>query len=475
MNEAPNAIPKNTMPANTPGDAGFDGNDLCVLVIEDDDIMRLSLEDRLRLEGMTVRVACDIAEAHCQLDKGDVDLVVTDIRLPDGSGADLFHDISRHHPGIPVLLMTAYGAVEDAVSLVKAGAVDYLTKPFDLADFIEKVRRNLMRIQEARLSAEALGLPGEVFRPGSGVLGKSTAMRRIERLVARLAGVDSSVLITGESGVGKEVVAGLIHRNSRRVDKAFVTVNCAALPSNLVESELFGHEKGAFTGATQRHIGRFEQAVGGTIFLDEIAEVPPDIQVKLLRVLQEHVVERVGGEKPIALDVRVLAATQVDLDEAVKNGQFRSDLFWRLNVIHVAIPPLRERREDILYLAGRFIAQHATEMGKPVKGLSRDAEAYLMGLSFPGNVRELRNILERAVALCDGVRIEKHDLMPIENGYDEIESIPHTLKDAVVDAERQAICSALERHHWAIAKAADELSISRKSLWEKMRRYKIEQ
>jgi two-component system response regulator AtoC len=437
--------------------------------------MRLSLEDRLRLEGISVRVAEDIPSALSQLEKGDVDMVVTDIRLPSGSGADLFHDISRHHPGIPVILMTAYGEVEDAVSLIKAGAVDYLTKPFVLQDFIDKVRRNLVRIQEARLSAGSLGLADESFRPGSGVLGKSTAMRRIERLAARLAGVDSSVLITGESGVGKEVVAGLVHRNSHRAKNAFITVNCAALPPNLVESELFGHEKGAFTGASQRHIGRFEQANKGTIFLDEIAEIPPEIQVKLLRVLQEQVVDRVGGETPIPLDVRVIAATQVDLDEAVKAGRFRSDLYWRLNVIHVTIPPLRERREDIPYLSTRFVAQHAKRMTKSVTGLSRDAEAYLMELPFPGNIRELRNMLERAVALCDGTRIERHDLLPIDNEQAEAEATHPTLKATIADAERQAIRSALERHDWTIGKAAEDLGISRKSLWEKMRRYGIEQ
>ena len=449
-----------------------DVTDLCVLVVEDDEIMRLSLEDRLRLEGIPVRVACDVAGAHTQLQKGDIDMVVTDIRLPDGSGADLFYDLSRHYPGIPVILMTAFGDVADAVALVKAGALDYLAKPFDLQEFIEKVQRNLSRIQDRNLSAGFLNLDGETFRPGSGVLGKSMAMRRIERLVARLTTVDSSVLITGESGVGKEVLASLLHHNSRRGKEPFVRVNCAALPESLVESELFGHEKGAFTGATQRHLGRFEQANGGSIFLDEIAEIPPETQVKLLRVLQEQVVNRVGGKEPIQLDVRIIAATQVELNEAVRDGRFRSDLYWRLNVIHVHIPPLRDRREDILFLARMFVEHHAAEMGFALKRLSAEAEAKLLSMLFPGNVRELRNILERAVALSEGPRIMAHDLMPFDEDQEEPTS-PHTLKESVASAERQAIFQALTQRGWTIGQTADDLGISRKSLWEKMKRYGI--
>ncbi len=458
---------------NPLNDLGADDQDLCVLIVEDDEIMRLSLEDRLRLEGIPVRVACDIASAHNQLEKGDVDMVVTDVRLPDGSGADLFQDISQHYPGIPVILMTAFGDVADAVALVKAGALDYMAKPFDLQEFIEKIQRNLSRIQDQNLSADSLGLNGETFRPGSGVLGKSTSMRRIERLIARLASVDSSVLITGESGVGKEVVAALLHQNSHRADKPFIRVNCAALPQNLIESELFGHEKGAFTGATQRHIGRFEQANTGSIFLDEIAEIPPETQVKLLRVLQEQVVDRVGGKAPVPLDVRIIAATQVELDEAVRDGRFRSDLYWRLNVINVHIPALRDRREDILYLARMFVKRHASEMGFPTKRLSAEAEAKLLSMPFPGNVRELRNILERAVALSDAPRILAHDLMSRDEDHIE-DTSHHTLKESVESAERQAIHQALVMNGWAIGQAADDLGISRKNLWEKMKRHGIE-
>jgi len=245
-------------------------------------------------------------------------------------------------------------------------------------------------------------------------------MRRIERLVARLSESDSSVLLTGESGVGKEVVATLIHNNSTRAQGPMVKVNCAALSSSLIESELFGHEKGAFTGATQQRIGRFEQAQGGTIFLDEIAEVSPDIQVKLLRALQEREIARVGGTEPIPLDIRVIAATQMVLEESIKKNEFRSDLYWRLNVIHVDIPPLRERQEDIVYLARLFVSELTTKTENAIKGLSKQAELQLQSMTFPGNVRELKNIIERAVALCDAPWIGASDLLIQDNSSHDI-------------------------------------------------------
>jgi len=447
-----------------------DYSDYCVLLVEDDEIMRMSLEDRLHLDGITVRAVCDTASARNELKKGDIDLVVSDIRLPDGTGIELFSHISNYFPGIPVILMTAYGDVSDAVSLVKAGALDYLTKPFDISDFIKKVEQHLSRIADTHLILDT----GDEnrFKPGSGHLGKNSAMRKIERLVARLSKSDSSVLITGESGVGKEVVATLIHNNSLRANKPMIRVNCAALSSSLIESELFGHEKGAFTGATRQRIGRFEQAQGGTIFLDEIAEVSPDIQVKLLRVLQEREIERVGGMEPITLDVRIIAATQVALEESLKNHEFRSDLYWRLNVIHVDIPPLRKRPEDIIYLARLFVSELATKTGSNIKGLSKQAELQLQSMPFPGNVRELKNIIERAVALCDAPWIGSADLLTED--IDSLDINTTTLKQTIEEAERQAISSALAENDGKIKQAADHLGISRKNLWEKMKRYGIE-
>jgi len=448
-----------------------DFSDYRVLLVEDDEIMRLSLEDRLRLESIPVYAVADISGARKELEKGEIDLVVTDIRLPDGTGIELFGDISNRFPGIPVILMTAFGDISDAVTLVQAGALDYLTKPFDIKDFIDKVERHLSRIADAQLTFDN-SADETSFKAGTGRLGKSPAMRKIERLVARLRASDSSVLITGESGVGKEVVASLIHHNSMRKHGPMVKVNCAALSPTLIESELFGHEKGAFTGAVKQRIGRFEQAQGGTIFLDEIAEVSPEIQIKLLRVLQEREIERVGGVEPISLDVRVIAATQVDLNESIKNHEFRSDLYWRLNVIHMSIPPLQERREDIVYLARLFVTEQMARTASAIKGLSRDAELQLQSMSFPGNVRELRNIIERAVALCDTPWITPAELLLEADNRDDISTA--TLRESIEEAEQKAILKALVENSHKINQAAAALGISRKNLWEKMKRYNID-
>ncbi len=448
-----------------------DFTDYCVLLVEDDEIMRLSLEDRLRLEDIPVHSVGNITNARKELEKGDIDLVITDIRLPDGTGIELFADISNHFPGIPVILMTAFGDISDAVALVKAGALDYLTKPFDLTDFITKVRHHLSCIADTHLTMSNSDLNSS-FKAGSGRLGKSSAMRKIERLVARLSESDSSILLTGDSGVGKEVVATLIHSNSQRSDGPMIKVNCAALSSSLIESELFGHEKGAFTGAIQKRLGRFEQAQGGTIFLDEIAEVSPDIQVKLLRVLQEREIERVGGVEPISLDVRIIAATQVNLDEAINSNEFRSDLYWRLNVIHINIPPLRDRHEDIVYLARLFVGEQVAKTGSTIKGLSKEAEIQLQSMLFPGNVRELKNMIERAVALCDGPWIGSCDLLIQDSDMPEISTT--TLRESIEEAEQKAINNALAENDSKINQAAESLGISRKSLWEKMKRYKID-
>ncbi len=443
-----------------------------VLLVEDDEIMRLSLDDRLRLEGIPVTSVSDLAAARHELANGGLDLIVSDVRLPDGSGASLFEDVCRLHPGTPVIIITAYVSVPEAVALIKAGAVDYITKPFDIEAFVSLVKRTLSKVFDTN-HAELFGADGGKFPAGSGALGRSPAMRRIEEVVARLKDVRSSVLITGESGVGKEVVAGFIHHNSRRADGPFVAVNCAAIPINLVESELFGHERGAFTGADRRRIGRFELAEGGTLLLDEVAEIPPEVQVKLLRVLQERKIERVGGTASIELDVRILAATQVDLTQAMAENRFRSDLYWRLNVIQIDVPPLRERSEDILYLSRKFVAEHAHVMEKNIMGLSAQAEACLLGMPFPGNVRELKNLLERAVALCTGLQVQEHDLFILEPEETERPEGRPSLKQAVEVSENTAIREALVRSEGSVTKAAEALDISRKNLWEKMKRYGI--
>jgi len=446
-------------------------SDFRVLLVEDDEIMRISVEDRLRLENIPTISAPSLSEAHKQMRTGEIDLVVSDIRLPDGTGADLFREVSQNYPGTPVIMMTAYGSVPQAVELVKAGVSDYLIKPFEMETFISRIRRNLSKIADERLSAEITGLDGSQFKPGSGVLGKSPEMRRIERLIQRISMVDSTVLITGDSGVGKEVVTTLIHKNGPRSAGPLVKVNCAAIPANLVESELFGHEKGAFTGAERQRIGRFEQADGGTLFLDEIAEIPPETQVKLLRVIQERSLERLGSGKTINFDVRIIAATQINLEDAIEDGSFRSDLFWRLNVIRVHVPSLRERPDDILYLARQFTQRLAQEMGKDISGISPVVEKHLLEQNYFGNVRELHNTIERALVLCNGKRIEMHDILPFE--MDVSDDKPPSLMEAVQEAEIRAIRLALVRYGGAITKAAKSLGVSRKNLWEKMKRYDI--
>lgn len=442
-----------------------------VLVVEDDDLLRVSLVDRLRMEGVPAIAAEGCGAARRLLAGGGIDLVVTDIRLPDGTGRDLFLDIAREHKGIPVILMTAYGTVPDAVELVKAGAHDYLAKPFEADDFVARVRRALDEVAAAR-SGEDLAAPdGTLFQAGSGYLGKSPAMRQIERLIKRVAPLGSSVLITGEPGVGKGVVADLIHRNSGRAGAAFVTVNCAGIPAALAESELFGHEKDALPGVTGQRIGRLEKAAGGTVLIDEIDQMPLELQGKLLRVMQEGVIERTGSNQSLPVDVRVLACGQRDLRPAMEQGRFRGDLFWRLNAIHIDVPPLRSRPEDILFLARRFVAVHAAAMNPEIAGLSPEAEARLLQYAFPGNVRELKNLMETAVALCEGRRVEAHDIEALPAAAGKGGAVP--LRDALDGAEQEAIRTALESSRGAIGHAAELLGISRKSLWEKMRRHGI--
>ena len=446
-----------------------------VLIVDDDQIIRVTLEDRLQMDGFQTTTAADFATARKLLAERCFDIVATDIRLPDGDGRDLFEAVCRIHPGTPVILMTGFISVEDAVALTKAGAADYLTKPFDLDEFVAKAQRAVERMSDLR-AAPLEGPDGTMALPGTGVLGRSPALHRIEEIAARIRDVDSTVLVTGESGVGKEVVARFIHRNSARAGGPFVPVNLAGLPGQLVAGDLFGVEKGAFPGADERRAGKFEQAQGGTLFLDEIAEVPPETQLMLLRVLQERRVEPLGGGRPVELDVRVIAASQADLEEEVAAGRFRTDLFWRLNVLRFEVPPLRERPEDILFLARRFVAEHAARVHRHVVGLSAAAEDHLLRFPFPGNVRQLRNMVERAVVMAAGPRIQDFELFAEEQPLKPEEpapDLPLNLKANVESAERAAIERALSEAGGVLHLAAEHLGVSRKTLWEKMRRYHI--
>jgi DNA-binding NtrC family response regulator len=441
------------------GESAF--RDLRVLVVEDDEIVRVTLTDRLQAEGIPTSGAGTLAQAAAILAGGAIDLVISDIRLPDGSGKDLFERVSRHHPGLPVILMTAFASVADAVSLVRAGASDYLEKPFALDELAGKVRRALAAILDAR--GESGGTAR--YRLGDGLMGRAPAMRRIERLIARLHDNESPVLLVGEAGLGKKVLARLIHHASRRAEGPFVKIN-GSTGKDLVK------ELGGDGGALRR-------AVGGTLYFDSLAGLSDEVQRVLLDLVRAPP-QRGGGPARPLHDIRVIAGSQDKPETLVEAGALRQDLFWNLNIIRIEIPPLRERPQDILAFARQILNDLAQSGRRKLAGFSPEAEVVLTGLALPGNVRELRNLLERAVALCDGTRVEAHDLMPLaesdEGAAEDALTAGRsdaTLKDAVEGAEQTAIRQALIQHQGAIAKAAEALGISRKNLWEKMRRYGI--
>ncbi len=435
---------------------------LCL--IEDDPIMGESLHDRLLLEGF----GCDWhrtgTAALDSLGHEAYAAVVSDIRLPDLSGEAVFRralEITPHAP--PFVFVTAYGSIDRAVELLKLGAADYVTKPFDVERLIGKLRV-LAEVPQPTPLRES---PCE--------LGTSEAMRRMEELLPRISERADAVLITGESGVGKERVAQLLHRFGDPDGSApFIAVNCAALSESLLEAELFGHERGAFTGAIRARRGVFEQAEGGTLFLDEVGEMTPAMQAKLLRAIQEREIVRVGGEKRIAVKLRLVCATNRDLQALVDEGRFRRDLFYRINTIHLRIPPLRERRDDILWFARLFLADRTAAEGN-AKRLSVVAESALLGHSWPGNIRELRHAIERACILTRRSTIEPPDLF--EQPGSEASAVPEpgdsALNDYLQRCERYFILETLERHGWQIGTTAKVLAISRKSLWERMRRLGI--
>jgi DNA-binding NtrC family response regulator len=433
---------------------------LQIAVIEDDPIMGESLLQRLTLEGYEAHWYKTGEEALTQMKVVGPDLVLCDIRLPDMNGEQILRSARPDFRFTPVMFMTAFGDIEQAVRLVQAGADDYVTKPFQMEEFLSRIDHLLRR----RRRVEATDAP---------VLGQSEAMRRIEVLLRRVADIDSTLLLTGESGVGKEVAARFVHEVSQRSAKPFIAVNCAAIPADLLESELFGHEKGAFTGAIARHEGYAERAKDGVLLLDEIAEIRPSLQAKLLRMIQERSLIRVGGEKAIDFRARLICASNADLDAEVEAGRFRRDLYYRINVIPVKIPPLRERREDILALLDSYIAQFAAAFRSDVRGASTLAEEIALIHQWPGNVRELRNRAERAVALAQGPWLGPADLFPdLVPEAPLSDTGPYVMPLSAVrdDAEKRHIQSALQRTGGQVKQAADLLAISRTTLWEKMRR-----
>jgi len=390
-----------------------------ILIVEDEPKMLRLLQLNLSEEGYSIHTAADAETGLRTLRQEKIDLVVTDLRLPGMDGLEFLQAVKRVDARIPVIVMTAYGTVETAVEAMKAGASDYVLKPFSLEEMKLIVRKELdvhdLR-EENRSLREALGKRYEF----KNIVARSGKMQEVLAMVERVAPTNSTVLLGGESGSGKDLIARAIHQHSRRASGPFIKINCTAIPENLLESELFGYEKGAFTGAVSSKPGKFELADKGTIFLDEIGDVPGTIQVKLLRVLQDRDFERLGGTKTLKVDVRVVAATNQDLRAALEQGSFREDLYYRLNVVPINIPPLRERKEDIPYLVDHFVERFTRESGKPLRGITPAAQKALMEFHWPGNVRELENIIERAVALSSGDVIDvadiRLDLSPMKPG-----------------------------------------------------------
>ncbi|BDA85715.1 acetoacetate metabolism regulatory protein AtoC [Aureimonas sp. SA4125] len=425
-----------------------------IAIVEDDPIMGESLFQRLSIEGGTVRWWKDGASISDEVARFDPDIVVCDIRLPDCSGEDVFRD-TTDKTAAPFLFITGHGDVDQAVRLMRAGAGDYLTKPFQMDTFL------------ARLD----GLLRPAQQKAGGVLGLSQGMQGIETLLLRLADRPAPVLLTGETGVGKEVCARFLHAQSANAQEPFVAVNCAAIPDDLLESEIFGHERGAFSGAVGRHLGYAERAEGGTLFLDEIGEMPLKLQGKLLRLLENREIDRVGGVAPVPFRARVVTATNQALPKAVAEGRFREDLLYRINVVSVEVPPLRDRPEDIPWLMHRFF-DALTQDGTSLRGISSLAEEAAISHPWPGNVRELRNRVERAVALADGHWIAPVDLFPEHQvAAGAAPAFVASLATARDAAERREILRALDATRGQIGDAAKLLLVSRTTLWEKMRRF----
>jgi len=447
-----------------------------ILLAEDEKAQRDLLEGFLKKEGFSVDAAATGREALQKLEGNLFDIAVIDFKMPELDGLQTLKEIRRRYLDLPVVMMTAYGTVETAVASMKEGALDYLTKPIDLEELLlilQKVLERSSLIRENRQLKEKLQ---ERYTFANIVYG-SPKMEEVMGLVARVAPSQATILVLGESGTGKELIANAVHYASPRSGKPLIKVSCSAIPETLLESELFGHEKGAFTGAAQRRIGRFEEAEGGTIFLDEIGDLSPGIQVKLLRILQEKEFQRLGSNLNLRTDVRIIAATHRNLEEAMKKGLFREDLYYRLNVISIHLPPLRERREDIPLLVDHFLKKYSKENQKSIRDVSKEARALLLRHPYPGNVRELENIVERAVVLCRGEVITTQDLpFHLQEGKSEISEFrkkEKSLPESLEEIEKDLIVKALHRHQWVQTKAAESLRISERVLRYKMKKYEI--
>ena len=445
-----------------------------VLIADDERSIVATLEDDLREAGHEVLTSPDGNRALEIIRKEDVDCLVSDLNMPGMNGMNLLQEAKKIRPGLQVIIITGYGTIESAVEAIKLGAADYIPKPFLNSQIVALLEKN-RTIRELERENAALREQLDDIHALESIVGKSKSMQEVFRAIKTVSKTDSNVLITGETGTGKEVVARAIHNHSLRKGKTMVSLSCAAIPSTLLEDELFGHEKGAFTDAREKKIGRVERADGGTFFLDDIDDMPVETQVKLLRILQEREFERLGGERTIKVDVRVIAATKVDLKEAVRQGKFREDLFYRLNVVPVRLPPLREREGDIPLLARHFIAKYGNGRIYEIKP---DVMAAMESYYWPGNVRELEHAIERAIAFAGNGRIlKKEHLVETSPVHKKALAVPThlmTLKEFVEEAEKEHIRNILKTTNGHKAQAADVLGISRKNLWEKMRLYGIE-
>ncbi len=447
-----------------------------LLLVDDDRHVLESMAGWLREQGYKVETAADRATAIATIDRKPFDLVLADIRLPDGDGYDILAHCREHHPRAAVILLTGYGTVEAAVEAIRAGAFDFLTKPL-IDDELEMAIGRALNQREVLEENQTLKAQLDLRFGMENIVGHDRQMLKIFDMIDSIADTKATVLITGESGCGKSLVARAIHRRSSRRNKSFVEIACGALPETLLESELFGHVAGAFTGATGEKMGKFMQADGGTIFLDEISTAPPAMQVKLLRVLQEFEFEQVGGIKTFHVDSRVILATNEDLTEAVAAGRFRQDLYYRVNVINIELPPLRERFADIPLLAKHFLERVCNESGKRVHGFSDEAMTAMQRYRWPGNVRELQNIVERAVLLGKSNRVEVADLPMSLAASAPISAAPvagRSLKNALEGPERQIILEVLESNNWNRHETAESLGINRTTLYKKMKRLGLE-
>lgn len=438
-----------------------------ILVVDDEEIVRQSLFAWFREDGYEVDMAENADAALKLFEKGKYSLILLDIKMPGMSGMDLLIKLKEFDPDAIIILITAYASVSSAVKALKSGAYDYITKPIDPDELSHIVEKALYQKNLENENVKLKESIDEITKPGN-LIGESHQMKEIYSLINTVAQTDTTVLILGESGTGKELVAKAIHLNSKRKYFPLVTVNCGALPESLLESELFGHEKGAFTGAHYRRKGKFEMANGGTIFLDEIGTVSNKVQVELLRVIETKQFTRVGGSETISSDFRVIAATNENLEELVKEDRFREDLYYRLNVFTIHIPPLRERIEDIPLLANYFLKKFTTSMNKKITGISDEAMRFMLKYRWPGNVRELENAIERAVVVCRNEKIQLDDLPFRISSY----SLYNEAEDkSLSEAEKRHIALVLQENNWNISKSAEDLKIDRVTLYNKIKKY----